>query len=94
VGLKFGDRVQAESILPRAQSSDRRILDCLLAGDGRAIYAHAAETGDSYKVCGLPALVLIAELMKGKTGTLLDYQTYREPATSSAVTYAAAMFGD
>ena len=94
VGLKFGDGVPAESILPRAQSSDRRILDRLLAGDGAAIYAHAAETGDSYKVCGLHALVLIAELMKGKTGTLLDYQTYREPATSSAVTYAAAMFTD
>ena len=94
VGLKFGDGVPAESILPRAQSSDRRILDRLLAGDGAAIYAHAAETGDSYKVCGLHALVLIAELMKGKTGTLLDYQTYREQATSSAVTYAAAMFAD
>lgn len=94
VGLKFGDGVPAESILPRAQSSDRRILDRLLAGDGAAIYAHAAETGDSFKVCGLHALVLIAELMKGKTGTLLDYQTYREQATSSAVTYAAAMFAD
>jgi AmmeMemoRadiSam system protein B len=94
VGLKFGDRVPAESILDRAQSNDRRILDFLLAGDGRAIYKNAAETADTYKVCGLPALVLLAELMKGKTGTLLDYQTYREPATSSAVTYAAAMFAD
>ncbi|MBK7550449.1 MAG: AmmeMemoRadiSam system protein B [Syntrophaceae bacterium] len=94
VGLKFGDGVPAESILPRAQSSDRRILDRLLAGDGPSIYAHAAETGDSYKVCGLPALLVIAELLKGKPGMLLDYQTYREPATSSAVTYAAAMFAD
>lgn len=94
VGLKFGDGVPAESILPRAQANDRRILDSLLAGDGRAIYAGAAATGDAYKVCGLPALVLTAELMKGKTGVLLDYQTYREPATSSAVTYAAAMFAD
>lgn len=94
VGLKFGDGVPAESILARAQSSDRRILDCLLAGDGRTIYAHAAETGDSYKVCGLPALLVTAELLKGKPGVLLDYQTYREPATESAVTYAAAMFAD
>ena len=94
VGLKFGDGAPAESILPRAHASDRRILDRLLAGDGPSIYAHAAETGDSYKVCGLPALLVIAELLKGKPGMLLDYQTYREPATSSAVTYAAAMFAD
>ena len=94
VGLKFGDGAPAESILPRAHASDRRILDCLLAGDGPSIYAHAAETGDLYKVCGLPALLVIAELLKGKPGMLLDYQTYREQATSSAVTYAAAMFAD
>jgi len=94
VGLKFGDEVPAESILSRAQSNDRIILDSLLAGDGPAIYANAAETGDSYKVCGLPALVATAEILRGKSGVLLDYQTYREPATSSAVTYAAAMFAD
>jgi len=94
VGLKFGDRLPAESILARAQANDRRILDALLAADGRAIFENAAETADSYKVCGLPALLVIAELLKGKPGMLLDYQTYREPATSSAVTYAAAMFAD
>jgi len=32
--------------------------------------------------------------MTGKKGTLLDHRTYREAATSSAVTYAAAMFAD
>jgi AmmeMemoRadiSam system protein B len=94
VGLKFGDRVPAESILERAQANDRLILDSLLTGDGRAIYENAAGTQDQYKVCGLPALVLLAELMKGKKGILLDYQAYREPATSSAVTYASAIFTD
>jgi hypothetical protein len=94
VGLKFGDRVPAESILERAQANDRLILDSLLTGDGRAIYENAAGTQDQYKVCGLPALVLLAELMKGKKGILLDYQAYREPATSSAVTYASALFTD
>lgn len=92
VGLKFGDRLPAESILARAQANDRRILDALLAADGRAIFANAAETADAYKVCGLPALTLTAELVKGKTGVLLDHGTYREAATSSAVTYAAAIF--
>jgi len=94
VGLKFGDRLPAESILARAQANDRRILDALLAADGRAIFGNAAETADAYKVCGLPALVLMAELMTGRKGALLDHQTYREAATSSAVTYAAAMFAD
>lgn len=94
VGLKFGDRVPAESILERAQANDRLILNSLLTGDGRAIYENAAGTQDQYKVCGLPALVLMAELMKGKKGILLDYQAYREPATSSAVTYASAIFTD
>ena len=94
VGLKFGDRVPAESILESAQANDRLILDSLLAGNGRAIYENAAGTQDRYKVCGLPALVLLAELMKGKKGILLDYDTYREAATSSAVTYASALFTD
>jgi len=94
VGLKFGDGVPAESILARAQANDRLILDFLLAGDGRAIYENAAGTRDQYKVCGFPALVLLAELMTGKKGILLDYETYREAATSSAVTYASAIFTD
>jgi len=94
VGLKFGDGVPAESILERAQDNDRLILDSLLAGNGRAIYENAAVTGDQYKVCGFPALVLLAELMTGKKGILLDYETYRESATSSAVTYASAIFTD
>lgn len=94
VGLKFGDGVPAESILVRAQANDRLILDLLLAGDGRAIYENAVGTRDQYKVCGFPALVLMAELMTGKKGILLDYDTYREAATSSAVTYASAIFTD
>lgn len=94
VGLKFGDGAPAESILERAQANDRLILDSLLAGNGRAIYENAAGTGDQYKVCGFPALVLLAELMTGRKGILLDYQAYREPATSSAVTYASALFTD
>ncbi len=94
VGLKFGDGVPAESILSRAQANDRIILNALLAGDGRAIYENAAATRDQYKVCGFPALVMLAELMAGRKGSLLDYQTYRETATSSAVTYASAIFAD
>jgi AmmeMemoRadiSam system protein B len=94
VGLKFGDGVPADAILARAQANDRVVLDFLLAGDGRAIYENAAGTRDRYKVCGFPALVLLAELMTGKKGILLDYETYREAATSSAVTYASALFTD
>ncbi len=94
VGLKFGDGIPADSILERAQANDRLILDALLAGDGRTIYGNAAGTKDQYKVCGFPAIVLLAELMSGKRGILLDYQTYREAATSSAVTYASAIFTD
>jgi hypothetical protein len=94
VGLKFGDGVPADSILARAQKNDRLVLDALLAGDGRTIYGNAAGTKDQYKVCGLPALVLLAELMSEKQGILLDYQAYREAATSSAVTYASAIFTD
>jgi hypothetical protein len=37
---------------------------------------------------------LLAELMAGKKGVLLDHGTYREAATSSAVTYASALFTD
>jgi MEMO1 family protein len=94
VGLKFGDGIPADSILARAQTNDRLILDALLAGDGRAIFENAAITKDQYKVCGFPALVLLAELVSGKQGILLDYQTYREASTSSAVTYASAVFTD
>lgn len=94
VGLKFGDGIPADSILALAQANDRLVLDALLAGDGRAIYGNASGTQDQYKVCGLPALVLLAELMSEKRGLLLDYQTYREAATSSAVTYASAIFTD
>lgn len=92
VGLKFGDTLTAEALLPRTRSNDEKILSFLLQGETEKIFENAVETKDQYKVCGLPAIILLSDLLQGSRRSLMDYETYNEAMTQSAVTYASVLF--
>ncbi len=92
VGLKFGDRMPAEAIVHRSGENDRKILAALEQADTAQILANAVETGDRYKVCGLPAMLIFSRLMRNCRGRLLSYDTYDERQTGSAVSYASMIF--
>jgi AmmeMemoRadiSam system protein B len=92
VGLKFGDTLPADALLPRTRSNDERILSCILNGETEKIFQNAVETKDQYKVCGLPAIVLLCDLLRGSHRRVMAYETYDEAMTQSAVTYASVLF--
>jgi hypothetical protein len=92
VGLKFGDSLPADSLISRTRSNDEKILYFILNGETHKIFENALETGDRYKICGLPAILLLSDLLQGSRRQLVDYETYDESMTQSAVTYASALF--
>ncbi len=92
VGLKFGDSLSADALLPRTRSNDEKILSALLKGETEKIFENALETQDQFKICGLPAMVLLSDLLQGSRRRLVSYETYDEAVTHSAVTYASVLF--
>jgi len=92
VGHKFGDPMPAETLLPPARTFETQLLSHLSGGKPENIFALAAENRDRFRVCGLPAILLFAALLKGDHGELLCHETYDEKATGSAVNYAAMVF--
>jgi AmmeMemoRadiSam system protein B len=92
VGLKFGHQMTAEALLPQARSYDRTIISHLLQGQPDEIFESAVETRDRFNICGLPSIITFSRLLRGSTGKLLAHETYNEPVTKSAVTYASMIF--
>jgi AmmeMemoRadiSam system protein B len=92
IGFKFGHQMTAEALLPQAQSYDRTIISHLLQGQPDKIFESTVETRDCFNVCGLPSIMTFSRLLQGSTGKLLAHETYNEPATQSAVTYASMIF--
>jgi hypothetical protein len=92
VGLKFGDPLPADALLPQTRLNDEKVLSFILNGETDRIFENALETGDRYKICGLPAILLLSDLLRGSRRSLIDYETYNEATTQSAVTYASILF--
>ena len=92
VGRKFGDQVPADAILPQATSNDKTILSFLTRGEPENVFQNAVETQDRYRICGLPAILLFASLLKGNRADILHFDTYHERETQSAVNYASLIF--
>ena len=92
VGLKFGDQLPAAVLLATTRSNDEAILSHLLKGETEKIFENAVETKDRYKVCGLPAIILLSHLLEGTERRLFASEIYDEASTQSAVTYASVLF--
>jgi AmmeMemoRadiSam system protein B len=91
-GKKFGDQLPADAILPQATANDKAILSLLAQGNVEKVYQIALDNQDRYRICGLPAILLMASLLKGNRADILHFDTYRERETQSAVNYASLIF--
>jgi MEMO1 family protein len=92
IGMKFGDPNPAEVLVEPAMGNDRRILSCLETCETDGILDAILESGDQYKVCGFPALLIFSRLLRGSRGRLLVHDYYDEKATASGVSYASMIF--
>jgi len=92
IGLKFGHSSPAATLERPATAHDRVVVDRLVHLDPEGYWEEMLRQENRYNVCGFPALACLLEILPSCRGTLLDSGIYREEATSSAVTFAAAAF--
>ncbi|MDH7512937.1 MAG: AmmeMemoRadiSam system protein B [Clostridiales bacterium] len=91
IGPKFGHRERAMSLLLEAKQHDHALLEALSRGDVEALWAESRRVRDRYNVCGLGTLASLLEIFPESRGQVLDYEFWREEATASAVSFAAAI---
>lgn len=94
VGPKFGHDMSASFVIDQSERHDRRLLDFLCARDADGFWSESRRIEDKYNVCGFSALACLLETIPPSHGHLLSYETFREDATRSAVSFAAAIFVD
>jgi AmmeMemoRadiSam system protein B len=92
IGLKFGHQRPAEYIASRAEAHDRNLLKALSKLDADLFWEESISVEDQYNVCGFSALACLLEILPLCKGELLDYQTWHEAATQSAVSFSAVAF--
>jgi len=92
IGRKFGHATPAASLETSACAHDQALLERLVKRDAEGFWREILRVKDRYNVCGFPALSCLLEILPPSTGSILDYGIYREDATGSAVTFAAAAF--
>ena len=92
VGPKFGHDMSASFIIDQSERHDRQLLDFLCAGNADGFWSESRRIEDRYNVCGFAALVCLLEALPPSQGHLLGYEIFKEDATKSAVSFAAAIF--
>ena len=92
VGPKFGHDMPASFIIGESEKHDRRLIDFLCTGNADGFWEESEKVQDRYNVCGFSTLACLLETIPPSRGTPLAYEIYREEATESAVSFAAAIF--
>jgi AmmeMemoRadiSam system protein B len=92
IGPKFGHDRPAEYLEGQSVAHDKRLLESLSRLDKEKFWEESREINDRFNVCGFSALASLLEVLPSCKGEILDYQTWHEEATKSAVSFAAAVF--
>jgi AmmeMemoRadiSam system protein B len=92
IGPKFGHEMPADYLARQSEVHDRALLDRLCARDADQFWEESRKVGDRFNVCGFSALACLLELLPSCEGRVLDYTTWHEGPTRSAVSFAAAAF--
>jgi AmmeMemoRadiSam system protein B len=92
VGLQFGDREPASSMLTEARVSDLEMLAYAEKIDAEGFYDSIRKEGDRRRICGFPAIYVLLSINEAKRGRLLKYAQRENPETQSAVTFASLGF--
>jgi hypothetical protein len=92
IGLKFGQRYPAASLLLDAKAHDRSLVEDICEGDVEGFWRKVQKENNRYNICGFSTLALLLELLAGKKGRLLGYDFWMEDETQSGVSFAAVAF--
>ncbi len=93
IGPKFGDRKKAkEPWLSSSRARDAEILKSLESADPATYFQTIAEERDTRRICGLSPTWLTLMAAQPRSGSVLHYQQYIDPAGHESVSFAAAAF--
>lgn len=90
-GLRFGDGVKAEKLLPSVENFDRMLLKRVEEGDGDGFLSVFFPHKNATHVCGTGSIYVFLKSIK-KKGKLLGYFNAMDPDGGSAVSFAALIY--
>ncbi|GEM_PF-1904957 len=90
-GLRFGDGVKAEKLLPSVEAFDRRILEQAERGNGDGFLSLFFPHKNATHVCGTGSIYVFLKSINTK-GKLLGYFNALDPDGGSAVSFAALIY--
>lgn len=93
VGLRFGDASPpSPASLQELEQKDRAMLAHVESLDADAFFRSIQDEKDSRKICGLPPIYALLNLLDARQGKLLDYKQSVEAEAGSVVTFTSMVF--
>lgn len=93
VGRRFGDQnMLSPGFLKIIETEDLEVLKNVEAVDAEGFYRSIQKKNDRFKICGLPSIYTMLNLLEGANGKLLKYEQSVENDTQSVVSYASVCF--
>jgi len=94
IGRKFDDPYDAATMLKTVEEEDKHLLYAMEISDTSGYFQRIAAVEDTYKICGLPPVYTMLELVQCTDGASLSYEQWHERSTRSAVTYSSLAYYD
>lgn len=93
IGKPFGDPPgMAAAAREETRRLDGEMMEILAAGDLEALRRRNLSEGDRRRICGMPALEALLELLVETGGIVIDYGQSLDREAESLVTYGAISF--
>jgi MEMO1 family protein len=94
-GAQFGDPHPVGSgHMEAIRRADQEMLDSCLQGDAEGFFQVIAREKDARRICGLPPIYLLLNLIGKAAGRLLGYGQWRDPNGQAMVSFAGLGFFD
>ncbi len=93
VGQRFGDQVQiSPNLLEVIKSRDMDMLKHVEQLDATAFFRSIQKDKDDRKICGLPSIYTLLNVIEASEGKILKYSQAPERQTESVVSFASVAF--
>ena len=93
VGQRFGDQVQiSPNLLEVIRSRDMDMLKHVEQLDATAFFRSIQKDKDDRKICGLPSISTLLNVIEASEGKILKYSQASERQTESVVSFASVAF--
>lgn len=91
-GRKFEDDFDATDVMDELRSSDKLLIESLQACDTNTFFSKIAVIKDKWKICGLPPVYAMLNIMNPVEANFLGYGIWNEQETKSAVSFASLCY--